>query len=72
MTPMRRLAAALIRHAAGTLPGQHQPWGRAMLAELDQIPGDFAALLLTVWAGVLVLLEWLRRRLRVVAPEAVG
>jgi hypothetical protein len=43
MTTLRRLAATLLRSAVATLPPDRRPWGAAMLAELEQVPGDLRA-----------------------------
>jgi hypothetical protein len=50
MTVMRRLVAALLHHAVSTLPPTRRPWGDAMLAEFDHIPGDAEALRWTLGA----------------------
>jgi len=47
MSPARRLARALARWAARLMPPGRQPWATAMLAEVDGIEDDGAAL---AWA----------------------
>lgn len=54
LSPIRRAACALARHAAGVMPAAHADWARAMEAEIDHIRGDADALrwaLGCVWAG---------------------
>ncbi len=55
---VRRLAFALIAHAADVLPPLRSPWGEAMKHELDHIEGDVEALR---WAAGCVIASYLER-----------
>jgi hypothetical protein len=55
---VRRLAFALIAHAANVLPPLRSPWGEAMKHELDHIEGDVEALR---WAAGCVIASYLER-----------
>ena len=55
---VRRLAFALIAHAADVLPPLRSPWGEAMKHELDHIEGDVDALR---WAAGCVIASYLER-----------
>jgi hypothetical protein len=55
---VRRLAFALIAHAADVLPPVRSPWGEAMKHELDHIEGDVEALR---WAAGCVIASYLER-----------
>jgi hypothetical protein len=55
---VRRLALALIAHAADVLPPSRSPWGEAMKHELDHIDGDVEAVR---WAAGCVIASYLER-----------
>ena len=55
---VRRLASALIAHAANALPPLRSPWGEAMKHELDHIEADVEAL---QWAAGCVIASYLER-----------
>jgi hypothetical protein len=57
-SPVRRLASALIAHAANVLPPLRSPWGQAMKHELDHIEDDVAAVR---WAAGCVIASYLER-----------
>jgi hypothetical protein len=42
--PSKRVAAALVSHAARILPAERADWARAMVAEVEHIDGRFAAI----------------------------
>ncbi len=55
---LRRLAVALMEHAAQVLPSARAPWAEAMKHELDHIEGDVEAL---TWASGCVLASYVER-----------
>ena len=55
---VRRLASALIAHAANVLPPLRSPWGEAMKHELDHIEDDVEAVR---WAAGCVIASYLER-----------
>jgi hypothetical protein len=57
-SPLRRLASALIAHAADVLPPLRSPWGEAMKHELDHIEDDVEAL---KWGVGCVIASYLER-----------
>lgn len=54
----RRMAVALMEHAAHTLPSARGPWAEAMQHELPQIENDLEAL---AWAGGCVVASYVER-----------
>jgi hypothetical protein len=57
-SPVRRVASALIAHAANVLPPLRFPWGEAMKHELDHIEDDVEAVR---WAAGCVIASYLER-----------
>jgi hypothetical protein len=55
---LRRLASALMAHAADIIPAARSPWGEAMKNELHQIEGDLEAL---TWAAGCVVASYVER-----------
>lgn len=58
ISPLRRLASALTRHAARILPASRSDWAQAMRTELDHIESDLEALR---WAIGCVLAGYVER-----------
>ncbi len=54
----RRMALALMRHAAWVLPSAREPWARAMRHELPEIENDLEAL---TWAGGCLVASYVER-----------
>ena len=54
----RRIALALMEHAARVLPSARGPWAKAMQHELPQIENDLEAL---KWAGGCLLASYVER-----------
>lgn len=72
MTVLRRLAAKVLRSAVQRSSADSQCWGDAMLAELDFIEGDWAALRWSLGSTTALLRHSVPHQLRTILEKRFG